>query len=287
MEEKTNQKRTEEFSFSTPPQKLKYARLMNGYVGLGEDLFAVGENGILFQGYAPKSCAVHCAGLDENARLLIENEVQKRCESRSCAYEGMTADETEQECDSPSLSATFVGERISPPKALTAGDALIGLAANGVHVSGFPTLEKLFSTEDKVLMEAFDKQFLSTAEEELLRPTKRYCDGLTALYKEGLIKRGAAVLENGVTGAVEAILSKGQGAVLQKKSYEVPRLFRVLRLRSGLDEDLAYRTFTMGLGGVLAVEKDKKQLVKARLLESGITAYEIGEITDAGVLVWQ
>ncbi len=287
MEEKTNQKRTEEFSFSTPPQKLKYARLMNGYVGLGEDLFAVGENGILFQGYAPKSCAVHCAGLDENSRLLIENEVQKRCESRSCAYEGMMADETEQECDSPSLSVTFVGERISPPKALTAGDALIGLAANGVHVSGFSTLEKLFSTEDKVLMEAFDKQFLSTAEEELLRPTKRYCDGLTALYKEGLIKRGAAVLENGVTGAVEAILSKGQGAVLQKKSYEVPRLFRTLRLRSGLDEDLAYRTFTMGLGGVLAVEKYKKELVKARLLESGVTAYEIGEITDAGVLVWQ
>ena len=169
---------------------------------------------------------------------------------------------------------------------------IVGLLTDGVHISGFPLLKKLFSTDDKVLMEAFDKQFLSTAETELLKPTKNYAKGLLSIIennaeKDRLWKCGAAVLQAGATGAVRAVLLGGLGAVLQKNAHTPTLWFETLQFRAGLDDERAYQTFTMGLGGILVVKKENADGLLAVLRKAGLQACVLGETVEKEGIFWQ
>ena len=280
MKESTVKGRKESCFVALPVEKLKYAQLVNRFDGLGVDLFACGVNALLFQGGLPRFCALSCLLINQEICEGIEGEILRFCEENNCVYKGRIV---EEDLKSPAVRAEFWGERKLPVAKVEAGDKVLGLLTDGVHNSGFHLLEKLFSTEDKVLMEAFDKQFFSTAEEELLKPTALYA-GLGGLVEKGLFKSGAAVLGSGVTGAVCEALKEGVGAVLEKSAYKKPILFETLQLRAGLDDERAYKTFTMGIGGVLIVGRGQADGVLAELKNAGIEACILGEtVAEKGV----
>ncbi|MBQ9840594.1 MAG: phosphoribosylformylglycinamidine cyclo-ligase, partial [Erysipelotrichaceae bacterium] len=70
----------------------------------------------------------------------------------------------------------------------------------------------------------------------------------------------------------------GVRCVIEKNSYEVPAIFKLLAEKGGIAEDMMYNTFNMGLGMVIAVDaKDVETAMKA-IQAAGETCYVVGKV---------
>ena len=81
------------------------------------------------------------------------------------------------------------------------------------------------------------------------------------------------------------MLKEGTNGVIEKDSYPVPPVFRLLAQKGQIEEQMMYNTYNMGLGMILAVdEKDVDKTMEA-IKASGETPYIVGKITagDKGV----
>lgn len=74
------------------------------------------------------------------------------------------------------------------------------------------------------------------------------------------------------------MLREGTRAVVEKNSYEVPAIFRLLMKTGNIDEHMMYNTYNMGIGMVLAVDPEKVEDAIAAIREAGDQAYVIGRI---------
>ena len=55
---------------------------------------------------------------------------------------------------------------------------------------------------------------------------------------------------------IPRMLPEGMKAVVKKDSYEVPAIFKLLAKEGDIAEEMMYNTFNMGLGMVVAVDKE-------------------------------
>ena len=70
-------------------------------------------------------------------------------------------------------------------------------------------------------------------------------------------------------------------AVIEKNSYEVPAIFKMLQNDGEIEEKMMYNTFNMGIGMVLAVDPADADKVLAAVAKAGETGYVIGRV-EAG-----
>ena len=63
-------------------------------------------------------------------------------------------------------------------------------------------------------------------------------------------------------------------------SYELPKIFKALAKRSGIENRKLYNTFNMGIGMVLAVSPEIAEEVCAYANEIGEEAVILGKVTE-------
>ena len=80
---------------------------------------------------------------------------------------------------------------------------------------------------------------------------------------------------------VPRMLPEGAHAVIEKSSYEVPAIFRMLQKEGDIEEHMMYNTFNMGIGLVLAIDPKDVDTVLEAVKAAGETPYVIGHI-EAG-----
>ena len=76
------------------------------------------------------------------------------------------------------------------------------------------------------------------------------------------------------------MLPEGVRAVIEKGSYEVPAIFKLLASKGDIAEEMMYNTFNMGLGMVIAVDPEDKEKAVAAIEAAGETAYVVGRIEE-------
>jgi phosphoribosylformylglycinamidine cyclo-ligase len=76
------------------------------------------------------------------------------------------------------------------------------------------------------------------------------------------------------------MLKDGVHAVVNKNSYEVPALFKMLAKDGNIEEQMMYNTYNMGLGMIVAVDKADADKAVNLLKAAGETAYIIGEVKE-------
>jgi phosphoribosylformylglycinamidine cyclo-ligase len=144
------------------------------------------------------------------------------------------------------------------------GDVILGLASNGLHTNGYSLARKTL----------FEKMKLTPREigTELLRVHKNY-QPLLAKVPRGIIKGLAHITGGGLIDNVPRVLPKNCDAVIDVKSWRVPRIFRTLQENGAVDPAEMYQVFNMGIGMVAIVsEKDAKRA------QSLLKAKQIGRI---------
>lgn len=175
----------------------------------------------------------------------------------------------------------ITGENIKP------GDVLVGIASSGVHSNGFSLVRQVFEMT-KESLDTYYEELGATLGETLLTPTKIYVKAMKAVKDAGVTVKGCShITGGGFYENIPRMLPDGIRAVVEKNSYEVPAIFRLLQRKGGIQEKMMYNTYNMGLGMVLAVAAEDADRTAAAIRRAGETPYMVGrcEAGEKGVVI--
>ena len=164
---------------------------------------------------------------------------------------------------------------------LTDGDVLIGMASSGVHSNGFSLVRKIFEITKESLDTYYD-ELGKTLGETLLAPTRIYVKALKSIKNAGVtVKACSHITGGGFYENVPRMLKDGVHAVIEKDSYPVPPIFKLMAEKGNVEEQMMYNTFNMGIGMVMAVDPTEVDKCVAAVRAAGETPYILGQI-EAG-----
>ncbi len=165
----------------------------------------------------------------------------------------------------------ITGERIRE------GDVLIGIASSGVHSNGFSLVRKVFDMTRESL-DTYYEELGETLGEALLAPTRIYVKALKSVKEAGVTIKGCShITGGGFYENIPRMLPEGIRAFVEKDSYEVPAIFKLLQRKGNIAEEMMYNTYNMGLGMVLAVEQEDVDKTMAAIRAAGDTPYIVGK----------
>lgn len=271
--------------------KLKLAFMMDQHDTIGIDAVAMCVNDIVVQGAEPLYFLDYIAcgkALPEKIEAIVKG-VADGCEQAGCALIGGETAEMpglyrENEYD---LAGFAVGacekQGIITGKSIEAGDVLIGLASSGIHSNGYSLVRKVFNNWS--LIEYVDA-LGCTLGEELLKPTKIYVKQILSALKKYNLKGMAHITGGGFIENIPRMLPEGLGVELNEKSWQIPNIFKLISEVGQIDYSEMYNIFNMGIGMVIAVNKEEAAAVLAHFNDHGETAFEIGVVTEKpGVVI--
>jgi len=76
------------------------------------------------------------------------------------------------------------------------------------------------------------------------------------------------------------MLPEGKHAVIEKNSYEVPPIFKMMAREGQVEEQMMYNTYNMGIGMIVAVDPADVDKTMEAIKAAGDTPYVIGKIED-------
>ena len=163
---------------------------------------------------------------------------------------------------------------------LKAGDVLIGMASTGVHSNGFSLVRKVFEMT-KESLDTYYEELGMTLGEALLAPTRIYVKALKSIKNAGVCVHACShITGGGFYENIPRMLKEGTRAVVEKNSYPVLPIFKLLAEKGNIDEQMMYNTYNMGLGMILAVDAADVDKTMEAIKAAGDTPYVVGRIED-------
>lgn len=266
--------------------KLKLAFLLDKHDTVGIDCVAMCVNDIACAGGEPLFFLDYIAcgkNYPEKIAQIVKGVAEGCIQSDVALIGGETAEMPgfypEDEYDLAGFAVGIVDEKdIISGKDLAEGDVLIGIASSGVHSNGFSLVRKVFPMTRESL-DTYYEELGKTLGEALIEPTRIYVKALASVKKAGVrIKACSHITGGGFYENIPRMLREGTRAVVEKNSYEVPAIFRLLMKTGNIDEHMMYNTYNMGIGMVLAVDPEKAEDAITAVREAGDQAYVIGRI---------
>ena len=170
-------------------------------------------------------------------------------------------------------------KKIIDNKTIEVGDKVIGLKSSGVHSNGFSLVRKVFDVNKENLSE-YVESLGTTVGEALLSPTKIYVKPILKLLEDVKVKGISHITGGGFYENMPRMLREGSALKIDKNSYEVPAIFKLIQERGNIPERDMYNTFNMGIGMCVIVREDEVKKSINILNEAGEEAYLIGEVVE-------
>ena len=275
--------------------KIKLAFLMDKHDTVGIDCVAMCVNDIACAGGEPLFFLdyIACGKNIPDKIANIVSGVAEGCVQADCALiGGETAEHPglmpEEEYDLAGFAVGVVDEKdLITGKEIKAGDALIGIKSSGVHSNGFSLVRQIFDMTEESLNTYYD-ELGATLGETLITPTRIYVKGLRAVKEAGVKIKGAShITGGGFYENIPRMLPDGITAKVNKASYEVPAIFKLMASKGNVEEHVMYNTYNMGIGMVLAVDPADVDKTIAALESAGDSAVLLGETVEGseGVII--
>jgi phosphoribosylformylglycinamidine cyclo-ligase len=270
--------------------KLKIAFMMDKHNTVGIDLVAMCVNDILTSGAEPLFFLDYFATgklKPEKASKVIEGIVNG-CKEAGCSLIGGETAEmpgfySEDEYDLSGFAVGIVDkEKIINGSRIKKGDAIIGIASNGLHSNGYSLVRRLFFDFKKMDVNTYIPDVGTTLGEELLKPTRIYVKAFMNLKDNIDIKGMAHITGGGIPGNLPRILPEGTFASIRIDSWPVPKIFSLIKNIGDIPEKEMKKTFNMGLGYIMVVSKSTAKDTVSLLNKSGYKAFIIGNIEKGG-----
>ena len=268
--------------------KVKLAFIMDKHDTIGIDAVAMCVNDVACAGGEPLFFLDYIAcgkNYPEKIASIVKGVAEGCRMSDAALIGGETAEHPglmpEDEYDIAGFTVGVVdrkdmitGENIKP------GDVLVGIASSGVHSNGFSLVRKVFEMTKESLDTYYD-ELGTTLGEALIAPTKIYVKAMKSVKNAGVTVKGCShITGGGFYENIPRMLPDEVSARVNKDSYPVLPIFKLLQKTGGIEEKMMYNTYNMGLGMVLALDpQDVDTAIKA-LEEAGEKAYVVGEIIE-------
>ena len=262
--------------------KIRIAQLLDKHNTIGVDCVAMCVNDIICCGAKPLFFLDYIAiGKNDPVKVAsIVEGVAQGCVDADCALiGGETAEHpgvmNEDDYDLAGLCVGVVDKKkIIEPSLIKEGDVLLALPSTGFHSNGYSLVRKVFDVENNL-----DKDL----GEKLLTPTKIYVKTILEMIEKADVHGISHITGGGLIENLPRMIPDGYCASIDINKIKTPDIFNELSAKANIDQHDMYNTFNMGVGMIVAVDKESVEKAK-----EGNDAYEIGVITkgEEKIVLW-
>ncbi|MEI8102333.1 MAG: phosphoribosylformylglycinamidine cyclo-ligase [Chlorobium sp.] len=263
--------------------KLKIAIELGQYDTVGSCLVNHCVNDILVCGAKPLFFLDYyaCGKLTPEIAAAVVTGMVNGCRENGCALIGGETAEMPglYQAQDFDLAGSIVGvvdhEKIVNGSAVKADDILIGLPSTGLHTNGY-------SLARKVLDGRMNQSFLGlegTAGAALMRVHRSYLSVIEPFFGSPYVTGLSHITGGGLMGNTMRIVPDGLTLDVEWNSWPELAIFDIIRKEGNVPEEDMRRTFNLGIGLVMIVDKNAVDLVLSRLKSQGENAYIIGRVS--------
>ena len=268
--------------------KIKLAFLMDKHDTVGIDCVAMCVNDVVCAGGEPLFFLDYIAcgkNYPEKIATIVKGVAEGCKQAGAALIGGETAEHPglmpEDEYDLAGFAVGVVDEKnLITGENIKAGDVLIGIASTGVHSNGFSLVRKVFEMT-KESLDTYYEELGTTLGEALIVPTRIYVNALKSVKDAGVTIKGCShITGGGFYENIPRMLPDGVSAQIEKDSYPVLPIFKLLQSKGNLEEKMMYNTYNMGLGMILAVAPEDAEKTLEALKGVGEQAYVVGSVIE-------
>jgi phosphoribosylformylglycinamidine cyclo-ligase len=268
--------------------KLKIAFLAGVHNTVGRDLVNHCVNDILVQGARPLFFLDYIATgklLPDVVAAIVEG-IARGCRENGCVLLGGETAEMPDfyAAGEYDVAGFIVGvvdkEKIIDGKQIAVGDVLLALPSVGLHTNGYSLARKLFFEVAGHDVNTRVDELNMTVGEALLQPHVSYLKPLDGLLDSGMIKGLAHITGGGLTDNIPRILPEETAVEIEKGSWPVLPIFKLMQKMGNVAENEMYRTFNMGVGMVIVISPADAGVVKSHFQKRSEQVYEIGRVIE-------
>ena len=226
--------------------KLLLAEEMDSIHTVGIDCVAMNTNDLICVGAEPLSFVDYVAldKPDEELMAKIGKGLAEGCKQSNCTLSGGETAILPELVHGFDIAGTSVGyvkqDEIIDGTKISEGDVLIGLKSSGPHSNGYTLIRKLFNGDKEL-------------GKKLVEPTRIYVKEVMDLIKQVDV-HGIAHITGGGLDNISRINDNFQYII--DTPLPVPSVFAWLQEKGNVEDKEMYRTFNMGMGMVIIVDKD-------------------------------
>jgi phosphoribosylformylglycinamidine cyclo-ligase len=267
--------------------KLRIAIDTGDLSGVGIDLVAMCVNDLVCQGAEPLFFLDYFAtgklSVDEAATVV--QGIADGCAQSGCALIGGETAEmpgmyAPGDFDLAGFAVGAMERGASLPLPVIKGDAILGLASDGVHSNGFSLVRKIAEIDGLRWDDHAPFAPDLTLGAALLVPTRLYVRPALAAIKAGHVRALAHITGGGLSENLPRVLGDGQGAEIDLASWSPPGVFRWLISSGGLTAGEALRTLNCGVGMCVVCPAAQADDLTALFTQMGETVIRLGHVTD-------
>ena len=267
--------------------KALVAQAVGRFDTIGVDLVAMCVDDIVCQGAEPLFFLDYIAvgKLDPDHIEQLVAGVAEGCRAAGCALIGgeMAEHPGAMEPGEFDLVGFAVGvaerDQLLTGEHVVAGDVLIGLPSPGLRSNGFSLARRVLLERAGLALDepAFDGAHHSLGD-ELLEPSPIYAQAVLAVLRVVDVRAVAHITGGGLPGNLARVLPRACDAVVERRTWEVPRIFGEIQRIGDVSDDEMARVFNLGIGMVLVVPEDEAFRALDVLRSHGHQAGVIGSI---------
>ena len=281
--------------------KLSIATALDQWSGVGIDCMAMNVNDLLCVGAEPIAFVDYIAVPKPNpdVHASIGASLAEACRRANVTLAGgetasLPGIVTELDLSGTALGWLPKGSEITGAT-LEEGDLLIGIPSSGVHSNGYSLVRKVIahcgaSWEDPVPFKVDEERIERFCEgditlgEVFLNPTRIYCDPIVEMIQNGPCPRSSIHAICHITGGGLSNLLRLHDTFGWNISNPLPILpeFAWIQEQGNISDKEMHRTFNMGCGMIIAVEKQYADQLCKWLKEKVDGCEIIGEVVDNG-----
>lgn len=270
--------------------KVKIAIETGRHDTIGIDLVAMSVNDLVVQGAEPLFFLDYfaCGKLDPAAGAAIVSGVAKACREVRCALIGGETAEMPGlyqpgEYDLAGFAVGAVGRAdVLPRTDIAAGDAVIGLAASGVHSNGFSLVRKVVADAGLPWTVRAPFEPARMLGEALLTPTRLYVRScLAAIRNTKAVKALAHITGGGFVDNIPRVLPPGFSVAVELDRVPVLPVFKWLASAGKIGEHEMLRTFNCGIGMIAILDARGADAACGQFEAKGETVIRLGEVVKA------
>lgn len=270
--------------------KLKVAFLMNRHDTVGHDLVNHCVNDIVVQGARPLFFLDYFATGKLQPEVLVQvvKGLSEACQNAGCALlGGETAEMPGMYSDGEyDLAGVIVGvverEAIVDGRRVEPGDAVVGLASDGLHTNGYSLARYVLFEVANMRVDSYLPELDTSLGEELLRRHRCYLNPVMGALERFDIHAMAHITGGGFYDNIPRVLPSDCRVIIDRRSWEVPFIFRLIQEKGNVPDPEMFRTFNMGIGMVLILPREQGLALIDFLQSQGEQAALIGEVQRGG-----
>jgi phosphoribosylformylglycinamidine cyclo-ligase len=182
-------------------------------------------------------------------------------------------------------------ERIVHANNLRNGDVVIGLRSSGIHSNGVSLARRLLFRQwggkhnPFDVPEGFDRELVY----EVLEPTRIYVKPVMKLVDSNLIKAAVHITGDAYL-KFDRLRQFNRGMGFEFSNFRPQRIFSLIQevaaqLKKPVSDEEMFKTFNMGWGFAVIVDKESVEESIDLLERTGVEADEMGAVTGSGKVV--